>query len=346
MLKKRGQWSITKELLFEVILAVAITLIIFWYTYETVKPIGLHKEFLVRDIGLVTDIVQSAPFPYYLNYTPREINMTKYNMSWNKSNFWAEYGLRKDKLPRRFIFLRNTNIFKKDVSVNANPNIFFYNTRGTLRILEEERPFTITQKCEPLEKNFKKVFLDPGHGEKEDTGITINEKVNRRPFEIVESRSMCKIANLITDLDTIEFFSSRLYDGGSIDCTSFRKKEIQEDLNQAELVLSFHFADYETEKEIIKAYVEYNDGFGEANTIACNILNKIEEEFGYDTIIIPVDLESFDLTDQFPLMGKKNIPNIAFEFGSVKRHDIRETMVDPSRIAKMSNIFREVLDET
>jgi hypothetical protein len=294
MLDKRGVVEFMMNAVYELLIGAILGLGFFMFVNHVVDHTALDKEFLARDIGLLTHMAEYSPYPYYLEFNPEEINLSKYIFNWTGSEIHVAY-YHKDGYPKIHEFLRNKNTFSDNVSFNGSKVMYFVNTNDKFSIQKVKPKMNIGITCGDVKNEYDKVFLDPAHGEEKDLGF--NKWINGNNYN--ESILMCHLANQITPLTNRKLFSSRNLDDNTINCNSWRHldNEISLDLSKSNLYLGFSVGNYSTTRNIIKAYVKYNKNFSDAKNIACKILNSLSK-LDADIIIIPEDSnEHFPYSD-------------------------------------------------
>jgi N-acetylmuramoyl-L-alanine amidase len=340
MLNKRGQEEFIQELLMELLIGALMVLAFMWFANKVTNPANIDKEYLAKDLGLSTAFIQGMPYPILLSFIPLQTNLSKYSVNWTENLIVIASA--NDRYPQGQFYLRDTELFRSKFNVSKAPSIHFYNYRNRLVIKPQKQGTSLQEyACSSNAYSYSNIFIDSGHGEEEDTGAVFSYSSASTYYK--ESQYACDIARAVSAaIFGKTLLSSRPVISDTISCEAGRKKDITLDINQAEVIISFHAGDYPTEGNVIKAYVEKNTKYDEANAIACRILNALASETGADTALIPIDVNIYNLNQEFPMIGKKEVPTIIIELGSVasikSRKMLQDTTIIGRLIAKVLNV--------
>ncbi len=330
MLNKRGQEGFLHEMIQELAIGVMIGFAMIIFANHVVNPYSVNKEFLARDLGLLIPVVESAPYPYYIAYHPFSLKDYVFEL---KGNELSVKHTSKDRYASIHYILRNKNIFRNNIKITGAEKLYLVNTRNSFNITTNEPKLSVLNAC-PEPKGFSGVFIDPAHGEEQDKGFTFYD--GKKEFR--ESKIACLIADSILPLHK-KVFSSRTVEDDTINCNSLRKEDIINEWNNADVYLGIYIGNYTSTKNIIKAYVEYNENYAEAYAIACRILSSLSK-LDAETIIIPV--EGKLMKDKFEFLNEFNGPSIVIEFGSLQSLKTRKML--ENNISFIGSQIRGVLD--
>ncbi len=330
MLNKRGQEGFLHEIVQELAIGVMIGFAMIIFANHVVNPYSVNKELLANDLGLLIPLVEASPYPYYILYHPFSLKDYIFEL---KDNELSVKHTAKDKYASIHYILRDKNIFRNNIKITGGEELYLVNTRNKFNITTVKPKLRVLNTC-PEPKSFSSVFIDPAHGEEQDKGFSFYD--GKREFR--ESKIACLIADSILPLNK-KVLSSRTVEDGTINCNGLRKDDIINEWGNADIYLGIYVGNYTSTKNIIKAYVEYNDNYTEAYAVACRILSSLSK-LNAETVIIPV--EGKLMKDKFEFLNEFNGPSIVIEFGSLQSLKTRKML--ENNISFIGSQIRGVLD--
>ncbi|MBW2988139.1 hypothetical protein DRJ48_00240 [Candidatus Woesearchaeota archaeon] len=331
----------TTNTLAEIILVVIIIITFITFASQTTTSTPLETKYFSRELGMITTLVQASPGMLLVNYTPPNEALSRFNYKWQDNLVYATgvHGSPSSEYP----YLRNTHLFSGGVELTIPRSIIFANNREKLNITTKSQELPEWLACPQLNFHPSKIFLDPGHGEEDDSGWVVEIGGS----ELVESQINCVLAREVSMGINKEVYSSRpLNDMGVVICQdTYRRPQevIEQEAAESELVLGFHIENSQSNGAYIKAIVAANNNQERARYIACKLLDAIAEAFGdevdgYAIVECEPGVNCYDVLNT-------NTAGVALVLGNIQSPASKAILTDYAKIAKLASTIAGVLNE-
>jgi len=298
-------------LIAEFIAACLILVILLAWVNNTTTNKSFDKNFIARDVSLLTSTIYSSPGNLLYKYQANEEYMFDFN------NYQTKVSFQDDKFPVHYPCRKNDNLLFGNKPLTSE-YLYFLNSGNNFKIDLSLEPNLNKLTCKETKTN--KIY---------SLGIDPME------IETISEDLTLKISNSIIQNLRLEIQNIKITRDDGV------PRNINE-LNNVEAIIGIRSNNYNPNKNYLKAYYSSSSKkTQESQKLACLMINKLLEDIKFDgASMISINPKDFDDAEQEKILDNDKIA-VILEIGNINNKNILSILKDPKIPTKISNAIRE-----